>query len=243
MSSNGKLGTSAQAVPTNWSALDFGAATEAGIYSYTRLNEFLPFATIACEPDRSPLQEEIDSGLFHKILQTPFGPQTIEALFANPSGAPRGAIILHRGSIVLEHYGDISQYDRHIWMSTAKTWIGLLFSRLQDAGLVDCDATIGSVLKEAIGTAWANIRIRDALNMSTGLDVEETLAAQTDRLPLSHNFFWPNSVKMHRTGHLSTIDQFFSERRQSRLLERKFDIHLWSPICWAWQQKRLLTGV
>jgi CubicO group peptidase (beta-lactamase class C family) len=98
-------------------------------------------------------------------------------------------IVLHRGRIVAEAYPGMAPRDRHVWMSVAKTWGGLLAGRLQDAGRLDPTVDVTDILPEFARTAWRGVSLRDVLDMSTGLDLEETPAAVNDPTTPISRFF------------------------------------------------------
>ena len=74
--------------------------------------------------------------------------------------------------------------DAHVWMSSAKTTVGLILAQLEAEGKVNLQDLVTDHLPELKGTNWDGVKIIDALNIATGLDVEETV----------QTIFDPNSV-------------------------------------------------
>ena len=98
-------------------------------------------------------------------------------------------LIAHKGKIVYEAYPGMNQDDHHIWMSAAKTTVGLIFALLEAEGKVDVQKQVVDYVPELKGTNWDGITILNALNMSLGLELEETLQAITDPTSLIVRFF------------------------------------------------------
>jgi CubicO group peptidase (beta-lactamase class C family) len=59
-------------------------------------------------------------------------------------------------------------------MSNAKTTASLIIALLEEEGKIDVNRTIGTYIPELSSTDWADIRIIDVLDMTTGLNVLES---------------------------------------------------------------------
>ena len=85
-----------------------------------------------------------------------------------------GFMVLHRGSIVMEHYGlGMKAEDTHILMSTTKSFTGSLAGILAAAGTLDETALVTDVLPALRGSAYDQANIRHLLDMRVGLDFSE----------------------------------------------------------------------
>ena len=62
---------------------------------------------------------------------------------------------------------------------------------LEREGLIDIEQPITTYPKELAGTAWDAVSVRNALNMASGLDVEETTAAFLDPNSWIEQFWFP----------------------------------------------------
>jgi len=93
------------------------------------------------------------------------GPKRVQAM-----------IMAHKGRVVFEAYPGMNPTDMHIWMSASKTACGLMVMYLEADGKVDMEKPITAYATQLKGTAWDKVSLKNAMNMATGLDVEESFA-------------------------------------------------------------------
>ena len=60
--------------------------------------------------------------------------------------------------------------------ASAKTTTGLLAAMLWEDGKLDFDKPVPTYVPDLKGTAWDAVTMKDAMNMASGLDIEETFA-------------------------------------------------------------------
>ena len=85
-----------------------------------------------------------------------------------------GFIVLHRGAVVAEVYGNgMRPQDTHILMSTTKSFTGSLAGILAEQGVLDTEARVTDVLPDLAGTAYDGATVRHLLDMRVGLDFSE----------------------------------------------------------------------
>jgi CubicO group peptidase (beta-lactamase class C family) len=161
-----------------------------------------------------------------------------EFLYHRLSGA-RGFIVVHKGRIVYEEYPGMRDTDSHVTASAAKVLASLLVDVLIEEGMIDEKKTLGDYIPEFRGTSWAEIKVIDTIDMSTGLDpvdgpahfanpngvVETTLDVLKDAKPTSK----PGS---HFT-YSSTATQaivLLVEAATGQSWANAFDKYIWSKI-------------
>ena len=98
-------------------------------------------------------------------------------------------MMAYQGKVVYEAYPETNPWNYHIWASASKTCVGTLALILEREGLIDIEQPITTYAKELAGTAWDAVSVRNALNMASGLDVEETTAAFLDPNSWIEQFF------------------------------------------------------
>lgn len=158
-----------------WHISKFMFTSEAGAYSYLHLGEFLPQAIIYRDGNVSLLEQKPDEKVGKTTLTKADGKSlSLESMINDKSSPIQGVIVLHRGKVVFEQYPGMRKNDNHVWMSNAKPVASLLIAQLEDEGKIDVNKTLSIYMKEAIGTAWASIKVIDILNMQTGLDLVES---------------------------------------------------------------------
>lgn len=90
------------------------------------------------------------------------------------------SIVLHRAEIVYERYVHMQPEERHLYFSVSKMVAGFLISTLEDEGLVDVTRRVDEYIPELVGTGWEGITVRNLLDMTSGIDCEETAEAYAD---------------------------------------------------------------
>ena len=159
------------------------------LYYNLRLSEFLPAAVAAPTPGVKELTVATDERV-GKVRFTPKeGEMSLDDYVVHPNHRVQGLLIAHQGKIVYEAYPGMNPDDHHIWMSAGKTTVGLIFALLEAEGKVDVQKQVVDYAPELKGTNWDGITVLNALNMSLGLQLEETLQAIIDPTSLIVRFF------------------------------------------------------
>jgi len=107
----------------------------------------------------------IDGTAHPPLKEYLIGPKQVQAM-----------MMAHKGKIVFETYPGMNPTDFHCTMSSAKTTTGLLASMLWEDGKLDLDKKVPAYVPYLSGTAWDTVTMKDAMNMASGLDIEETFA-------------------------------------------------------------------
>jgi CubicO group peptidase (beta-lactamase class C family) len=84
-----------------------------------------------------------------------------------------GIVILHKGKIVFEHYPRMQPYEKPIYWSVTKVFVSAVVAILEDQGLIDVNKSIDFYLPELADSDFSSIRIRNILDMATGIDCPE----------------------------------------------------------------------
>ena len=83
-------------------------------------------------------------------------------------------IMAHKGKVVFETSPGMREGAPHVWMSASKTTVSLTATMLWEEGKLDVEKPITDYVPDLKGTAWDAVSVKNAMNMSSGLDVEET---------------------------------------------------------------------
>jgi CubicO group peptidase (beta-lactamase class C family) len=87
-------------------------------------------------------------------------------------------VVLHRGRLVYEHYANgMTDQTPHILMSVSKSVLALLAGILAGRGELDPEALVTDYVPEVAGTAYADARLRDLLDMRAGVRFDEDYLA------------------------------------------------------------------
>jgi len=106
------------------------------------------------------------------------GPKRVQAM-----------IMAHKGKVVFEAYPGMNPTDMHVWMSASKTTCGLMIMYLEADGKVDMENPITTYAPQLRGTAWDKVCLKNAMNMASGLDVEESFANLVNHKSWISRFF------------------------------------------------------
>jgi len=157
----------AQVTVENW---DKGGALSHWIY--THLSELFPTAVIRRGGPILNLPTQLKPEIGALKLNDPSKPETLDKFVNN--GAVDGCIVLHDGKIVYEEYPTIQPNDIHIIMSVTKAFVLTALAILEDQGKIDLGKPVENYLPELKGSDWAGTRLRDLVDMRSGMEgVEE----------------------------------------------------------------------
>lgn len=150
------------------------AGGDNSVWVNRHISEVLPTAVI---PNRQPARElpkAINPTIGRIKAETKtLGTLSLDEFLAHPESYAQAFIVVHKGKIVYENYPGMQPTDHHLWMSVAKTLPALVIELLISDGKVDEKKTIGFYVPEFRGTAWENVRVKDVMDMTPGIDVEE----------------------------------------------------------------------
>jgi len=128
------------------------------------------------------------------ILERDLHPELLDISFNNLDGTPnptleeyikgpkqvQAMIMAHKGKVVFETSPGMREGAPHVWMSASKTTVSLTATMLWEEGKLDVEKPITDYVPDLKGTAWDAVSVKNAMNMSSGLDVEETFESLTN---------------------------------------------------------------
>lgn len=147
-------------------------------WSVVHMREFLPTVEVSRGLGAPvPLPVALD-GSIDAIRFTPTGaraPMTWKASLA--ANYTDGLVVLHRGRLVYEFYaGELREDRSHAAMSVTKSLTGTLAAMLAAEGVIDPAAPVTRYVPELAGSAFADVRVRDVMDMTTCLRYSEDYA-------------------------------------------------------------------
>src|SRR6202451_2849806 len=87
-------------------------------------------------------------------------------------------VVLHDGQVVAERYDNgMTAGTRHLLMSVSKSILGCAAGVQAGRGLLDLQAPVTTYVPEVSGSGYAGARIRELLDMRTGVAFRETYTA------------------------------------------------------------------
>ena len=145
------------------------------LYAWQHLSQYYPTARVARGGAISELEVAIDESIGKIKFKGKGGvDRTVSQHFED---MPLDAmIVLKDGKIVYERYKTMAPDTAHITMSCSKVFSSTLLAMLEDEGKVDLSKPVTDYVPEIRGSAWEQATVRNVMNMSSGLDIEETIA-------------------------------------------------------------------
>jgi len=160
------------------------------LYYNLHLSEMLPTAHSKPNQSYRPLEKALVAGLGDKVsFGVNEGNLTLNQYVVHPNHRVQAVVMVHKGKIVYETYPGMNPMDQHVWMSPGKSTVGLVIAQLEAEGKIDMNRQVVDYLPEFKGTNWDGIRMIDAANMATALQLEETMEAIIDPKSVIVRFF------------------------------------------------------
>jgi CubicO group peptidase (beta-lactamase class C family) len=160
------------------------------LYYNLHLSEVLHTAVSKPNELYRPLAKALNPELGDKVsFPVKEGELTLNAYVVHPNHRVQAVVMIHEGKIVYETYPGMNPMDQHVWMSPGKATVGLAIAQLEAEGKIDMDKEVVAYLPEFRGTHWDGVKMIDAANMATALQLEETLEAIVDPESIIVRFF------------------------------------------------------
>jgi len=160
------------------------------VYYNLHLSELLPSAVSAPNVAYKSLERNVNKKVGAEVsFKVNEGELTLNEYTVHPNHRVQGVVMIHKGKVVYETYPGMQPEDIHAWMSPGKATVGLVIAQLESEGKIDMEKQVVDYLPEFKGTHWDGIKMIDAANMATALQLEETLESIIDPKSIIVRFF------------------------------------------------------
>ena len=138
-------------------------------WAFQHVPDLIPVMPIAHDPARVSGLPSAPIDLGNLKFTGPGGiPWTVARML--PETATDGFIVLHKGRVALEWYGNgLTASDCHIIFSVSKSITGVLAGILVEKGQLDPDAPVVRYIPEAAGSVYGDCTVRHVLDMTVGI--------------------------------------------------------------------------
>ena len=140
---------------------------------FKNLQQLYPSVTVYRDGPVRELDQRPMSEIADYPVETPEGTMRFEDFLHSDQSTTMGMVILHKGKIVFETYPRMKPYQKPIYWSVTKIFVSTVLAILEDRGLVDVTKPIGFYLPELKNPKMAGIRVRDVLDMASGMDCSD----------------------------------------------------------------------
>ena len=179
--------TEALRVHKDYTLKDFRLVNSNTKYVWLHLNEFMPVATVARKGAVSPLLYTPTPEIGKVIVTNTPDSLNLEEYIRR--SRLQAIIVVYKGKIVYERYPRMRQEDKHLYFSVTKTLAGTAIALLEDDGKIKLDDTVGKYIPELNVSSWGGIKLRDVLNMASGMTPQfDDPGARTDSNNLYFQF-------------------------------------------------------
>lgn len=161
----------------NYDRLTFITTAFSGVEQYeyfNRMKDIFPVTTMKASSAPYELKEGIKISLPKKFSFEGEEFNVEDFLTHTDTGA---LLVLHKGEVVFERYSLTGGRDVNwLSMSVAKSVISTAIGIAVDEGLIDIQKPITDYVTSLNGSAYENVRIKDILQMSSGIEWREDYA-------------------------------------------------------------------
>ena len=106
-------------------------------------------------------------------VNTPVGLMNFQTFIDHDKSTVMGVVIAHKGKIICERYPRMEEHEKPIYWSVSKVLPATLLRIYEERKQLDVSKPIDFYLKELKDTSYAGIRIRNILDMASGLDCSD----------------------------------------------------------------------
>jgi len=138
-------------------------------WAFHHVPEILPVTRIPHDAARVSTLPQAPRGLGELAFTGPGGVRRTLAHLL-PETATDGFLVLHKGQVALEWYGNgLTAADPHIVFSVSKSITGILAGILVERGQLDPEAPVVCYVPEAAGSVYGDCTVRHVLDMNVGV--------------------------------------------------------------------------
>lgn len=219
----------------NWD--DGGPLTH---YVFLNMAEFWKHSVIHRSGLTRPLPEAPRSDVAEFITRTDAG----ELMLSEYVNDPRvdGVVVLHKGRIVFEAYPHMRPYDKHLYMSVSKTFAATIIAILEDREMIDAGEPVDSYVSQLADSGWSGVRVRDVLDMASGIDCLQSLPDAYENPNLCYYQFEASIGWLRPTA--DTVDdthEYISSLKSRRPSGEAFEYSSTNTFVLAWVAEQV-TG-
>jgi len=158
-------------------------------YYGRHMSQFMHTQVVPSGDPVAYLERAIDPRLKDLTFKTKDGGSTdkLGDYLAGPS-RKQAMMMAHKGKVVFEAYPGMNPNDVHLWMSTGKSTVALIFTMLVAEGKINLEDMTSKYVPALQGSPWDKIPVWATATMCAGLDIEETMIAMVEPGSWVNNF-------------------------------------------------------
>ena len=131
------------------------------LWNFKNLNKIFPTTTVYRKGQISPLEVKHNDNISRFPIETASGTMSFKDFLDSDLSTAMGVIILHKGSIVFEHYPRMQAHEKPVYWSVTKVLVSSLISILEDQKKIDINKPIDFYLPELKQSEFKGILIKN----------------------------------------------------------------------------------
>lgn len=148
------------------------------LWNFKNLHRFMPTVNLYRDGAVKVLENMKNPEIASYNIETATGPMAFEDFIKSDHTTLMGLVILHKGKVVYEAYPRQEPYEKPVYWSVAKVFASSVIAILEDRGEVDVTKAIDHYIPELKGSSYEGIKIRNVLDMATGVECAEEYVDQ-----------------------------------------------------------------
>ncbi|TMV09930.1 beta-lactamase family protein [Ruegeria sediminis] len=188
----------------------------------THIAETMPTAVIQSPRAPAPLAQAEEPRILDVMAETDLGRLSLQDFLHHPESGVRGLAVIKGGKVMAETYPGMRADAAHLWASCAKPMAGLMIEHLIEDGAIDETRGIGEYLPALRDTDWHGVAIRDAMDMTPGMDCEENDETRNDPSSNAIRAFLAEFAAPHK-GRVETLLEVLQSSRRVGTPGEKFE--------------------
>ena len=142
-------------------------------WMHKNVHQLFPTVNVYRSGPVKPIEINLNSEIDEFLVGGVGGDLSFAEFLSSDVTTTLGLLILHKGEVVYESYPRMQSYEKPIYWSVAKVMPAILIRMFEERGLVDVDRDIEYYIPELTSSDFAGIKIRNILDMATGLDCQD----------------------------------------------------------------------
>ena len=149
------------------------------LWSFKNLHTIFPTVTVHKKGSVKPLELNINNRIGTTAVPTKAGTMSFSDFLDSEESTAIGIVILHKGRVVFERYPRMRPQEKPVHWSVTKILVSSLVAILEAEGRLDAEDTIEKYIPELRGSDFSGLKIKNILDMATGLNCSEEYIDKT----------------------------------------------------------------
>ncbi len=202
-------------VHRSYTLKDFRLGNTNTKYAWMHINEFMPVSTVGRKGTVSQLSYAPIPSIGKVIVTHKPDSLNLEEFIQRSN--LQAIIVVYKGKVVYEHYPRMRPVDKHLWFSVTKILAGTAIALLEEEGKITLKDTVGKYLPELNASSWGGIKLRDLLNMASGMTPQfDDPGARTDSNNLYFQFESALGIQIYTSAKEKGVLQALNNMSQKK---------------------------